>query len=305
MSRHSIGARILALLATLAVILIAFFTFVRPWYLQWGATAEEQSRALPGDEMVPDAVGQSTHAITIHANVDRVWPWLAQLGRDRGGFYSYDLLENLVGCEMPTEDRLRPDRQQWQLGDKLWMYPENKAGGIGFATLHTYVPGRALGFGAHATGTPPSASDNGSWSLVLEPVDSSTTRMFARGRGKPGRSLLGVAFDRAIFEPVHFVMERRMMIGIRQLAEGGTRRRMANHAAVVLWTVTFALCIVAAAGVLRSRDWTAALVGFVAAAVVFQVLTLVQPPILVAAALVLALSVLVVRPLIPHARNAP
>src|SRR5438552_14659566 len=118
-------------------------------------------RPLPGDEIIASAVAQQTRAITIDAPVAHIWPWMAQLGQDRGGFYSYDLLENIVGCEMPTDDLLRPDRQSWSIGDKLWMYPSDKAGGAGFATLRAYVPGRALSFGTHILGTPPTAPEDG------------------------------------------------------------------------------------------------------------------------------------------------
>ncbi len=97
----------LALLGSLSATLFVFFWFVRPWYLHWGATDEETRRALPGDEIIGHANRQETRAITIDAPVERVWPWLAQLGQDRGGFYSYDLLENLVGCAMPTAEPRR------------------------------------------------------------------------------------------------------------------------------------------------------------------------------------------------------
>jgi len=281
--------RFLALAGSFAVVLLVFFFAVRPWYLQWGATDEEARRPLPGDEVVRNAAGQETRAITIHAGVERVWPWLAQLGQDRGGFYSFDLLENLVGCDMPTDDRLRRDRQSWQVGDKLWMYPPDRAGGAGFATLRSYVPGHALGFGTRAVGTPLSAPEDGSWAFYLDSIDPSTSRLIVRGRGAPGRSLLGVVFDRAIFEPVHFVMERRMMIGVKQLAEGGDRQRVLNHAHVALWTVTFACLVVAAVLVIRRKRWQRPLAGFVAAAALFQLLTLGQPPVMLGAALVAVL----------------
>ena len=278
--------RLLALAGALAAILLAFFLLVAPWYRQWGATHDEARRPLAGDEIIRNAAGQETRAITIHANADRVWPWVAQLGQDRGGFYSYDLLENLVGCDMPTEDRLRPDRQSWRLGDKLWMYPKDRVGGAGSATLRTYVPGRVLGFATRSIGTPLTAPEDGSWSFVLDPLNDSTTRLLVRGRGAPGRSLLGAAFDRAIFEPAHFAMERRTMIGLKQLAEGGDRHRVLNHVAVALWTVTFGLFVAAAVLELRRRRWLRPLAGFVAAAAVFQILTLAQPPLAVGVALV-------------------
>ena len=109
--------------------------------------------ALPGDEIVPAARSRETRAITIAAPAAQVWPWLAQLGQDRAGFYSYRLLENLVGCEMPNIEQLDPRLQSWKLGDKLWMYPPRKAGGVGFAVLAAYEPGRALGFATRQIGT--------------------------------------------------------------------------------------------------------------------------------------------------------
>lgn len=284
------GLRTVAVVGSFAAILLGFFLFVRPWYIRWGATDEETRRRLPGDEIVESADRQETSAITIRAPIEQVWPWLAQLGQDRGGFYSFDLLENLVGCEMPTTDRLWPDKQSWQLGDKFWMYPKNKAGGIGYATLRTFLPGGALGFGIHALGTVPSAPEDGSWSFILDRVDNSHTRLLVRGRGAPGRSLLGLAFDRSIFEPVHFVMERRMMIGLKEDAEGSDRHHLVNHVHVVLWTIAFGQIITAIVMVMRQRHWAQPLAGMIVAAVVFQILTLGQPPIAMGVALLAALG---------------
>jgi hypothetical protein len=270
--------RALALLVTLALFCIAFFAVVRPWYLSWGTSPEERRASLPGDEIIATARSQQTRGITINAPADSVWPWLAQLGQDRGGFYSYDILENLVGCNMPTTDVQQPDKQVWQVGDRLWMYPKDKAGGAGFATLRTFVPGRALGFATRAVGTALSEPEDGSWSMVLVPENAHTTRLLIRGRGATGRSLLGSTFDRSIFEPIHFAMERRMMIGIKQLVETGNRGRLSNHVSVVLWTITFAVFITAGVLVMRARDWQRALLGFGIAGIVFQVLTFGQPP---------------------------
>ncbi len=279
--------RLVWTLAALAGLALCFGFVLRPWYLHWGTTAAERTMSLPGDEIVPGAATQETRAITIDAPIDRVWPWVAQTGQDRGGFYSYDLLEDLVGCEMPTVDSLRPDRQQWAPGDKLWMYPSTKAGGVGYAVLRTFIPGRALGFGTYFAGTAPGGPEDGSWSFVLQPMGDSTTRLLVRGRGAPGRSLLGVAFDRSVFEPMHFAMEKRMMIGIKQLAEGGDRERIWNHVQVVLWFVTFAMFVVGLASVFVGRVWHRKLAGTVLAAAVFQILTLGQPPIDVGVLLVL------------------
>ena len=298
------GLRLLALLAVCAAIGAVFLIVVRPAYLNWGATSDERARQLPGDEIIPGAVSQNTRAITIGANVDRVWPWLAQLGQDRAGFYSFDLLENLVGCEMPTADALLPDKQSWQLGDKLWMYPSHKAGGAGFATLRTFEPGRALGFATRLVGTSLDDPENGSWTFVIEPIGLSETRLLIRGRGAARHSLLGVAFDQGFFEPIHFAMERRMMIGIAQLVETGKRDRIWNHVHVILWTITFVLFVIAGAFVMLGRRWVRSLVAFVAAAAVFQILTLLQPPLLISLLLVIVVFVLLRRPSNPPARHA-
>jgi hypothetical protein len=271
----------LALLGALGLILAVFFLLVRPWYLQWGTLPAERGMPLPGDEILGPGVFQETRAIAINAPPEQVWPWLAQIGQDRGGFYSYDQLENLVGCEMPTDDRLRPAKQIWHLGDKLWMYPPEKAGGGGFATLRTLSVGYALGFGTRAVGTPLSAPEDGSWSWVLLEPTPATSRLLIRGRGPAGRTLLGRAFDRAVFEPMHFAMERRMMLGIKQLAEGHSRQRGQNLVQLILWTAVCVLWLASAGLVLAGKRWQRALASFVVSAGVFQVLSLGQPPLAV------------------------
>jgi len=141
--------------AATALLLLAYLVIVRPWPLAWGATGAEARMRLPGDGIVAPARSQETRGITIYAGADRIWPWLAQRGQDRGGFYSFDLLENLVGCQMPAVTELRPELQRWTPGDRLWMYPREKANGTGHATLREMIPGRALcsaspGLGASA-----------------------------------------------------------------------------------------------------------------------------------------------------------
>jgi hypothetical protein len=295
-----------AVLALVLVAVVATFLFVvRPWYLRWGATEEEFGRALPGDSILGEAAVQETRALTINAPVERVWPWIAQIGQDRGGFYSFDLLENLVGCEMPTDDRLRPEKQSWALNDKFWMYPPHKAGGIGFATLRVYERGRVLGFGTRAMGTPLYAPENGSWTFVLESLDGSNTRLLIRGRGAPGRSLGGTIFDRMIFEPAHFAMERRMMIGLKQLVEHGSRSRLVNHAHVVLWAVTFGIFLWSAALVVAGVRWGHSLSLFVAAAGLFQFLTLRQPHIVIGATATLVLAVIAIAPNVGRRERTP
>ncbi|HEY6877777.1 MAG TPA: hypothetical protein VI299_07145, partial [Polyangiales bacterium] len=146
------AGRVAALGGAIVVLFSLFLLGVRPWYLRWGASADEVNARLPGDELL-DTAEQSTRAVTIDASAERVWPWLLQLGQDRGGFYSYTLLENLVGTNMENVDVLRPELQHWKLGDKLWMYPPDKLGGTAYATLAVFSPGRALVFSTRQFGT--------------------------------------------------------------------------------------------------------------------------------------------------------
>jgi hypothetical protein len=272
--------RALVFATALAALLLIFLGIARPWYLRWGATDEELTMPLASDAIVPGATSSSMRAITINASAEKVWEWLAQTGQDRGGFFSYDILENVLGSGMPTEDVLRPEKSQWQLGDKLWMYPPDKAGGAGFATLRTYVPLRELGFGTRMVGTSLAEPENGSWSFALLPLDANRTRLLMRGRGASGRSPGEQLFDVAIFEPAHFAMERRMMIGIKQLAEGEDRNRVANHMMVGLWTITLILFFTAATLVWKRSRWELAAAAVLAAGLVFQALTFLQPPLI-------------------------
>jgi hypothetical protein len=103
--------------------LVGYLLVVRPWLLHWGATAEERSSELPGDELVDRPGIQTTRAVTVEAPVEAVWPWLAQIGQDRGGFYSYEWLENLAGCRMRNADRIHPEWQQRTVGEMVLLHP--------------------------------------------------------------------------------------------------------------------------------------------------------------------------------------
>lgn len=289
MTRKRALQRTLAFLGAWAILLSGFLAVVRPWYQHWGATPEELQRSLLGDRIVTGHVRQETRAITIHAPIERAWPWLAQIGQYRGGFYSFDQLENAVGCEMPTVDVLTRAHQVWQVGDSLWMYGREKAGGMGFAVLRELIPGRALAYSTTAPGSPKGQVD-GSWTFVMESVDAATTRFIIRGRAPLERSAAWAAFDIFLFEPMHFLMERRMMLGIQELAERGVRDRTENTAHIALWVITLALFVWAGVGVFRRERLDVAIATFVATGFVFQFLTLRQPTPLLGGVIVLALA---------------
>jgi len=185
----------LALVGTAATALYALV--IRPWHLRWGAEPEDERRELPGDELLPKDGIQILHAVTIDAPVEKVWPWLAQLGQDRAGFYSYEWLENLAGCEMKNADRIRPEWQHRELGETVHLHP---AGGL---KVTVFEPGRALGLEGWGT-------------FALEPLGSDRTRLIARG-GVP-RGVGAIAYG-MLMEIPHFLMERRMLLGIKNRAQ--------------------------------------------------------------------------------------
>ena len=116
------GAIIAGVAAACGAAALAFV--VRPWYLRWGASGEELARPLPGDELVSRADLVATRAITITRHAQQVWPWIAQMGQGRGGLYSYDALENLVGCDMHSADRVVPEWQDVAPGDAFRLHPD-------------------------------------------------------------------------------------------------------------------------------------------------------------------------------------
>jgi hypothetical protein len=185
----------LPLLGTAATVLYALV--IRPWHLRWGAEPQDEQRELPGDELLPEGGTRILHAVTIQAPVEQVWPWLAQLGQDRGGFYSYEWLENLAGCEMENADRIHPEWQHRELGETVHLHP---AGGL---RVSVFELGRALGLEGWGT-------------FALEPLDRDRTRLIARD-GVP--SGVAAAAYGILMEIPHFLMERRMLLGIKQHAE--------------------------------------------------------------------------------------
>lgn len=285
------GLRAAALLGTLAVLLAVLLTLVRPWYTSWGASAGERNAPLPGN--LHGAIPSETRAIDVAASAEHVFAWVAQLGQDRAGFYSFELLEDLAGCEMPNLRHLDPSLQHWSEGDKLWMYPPGELGGVGHATLLYHEPGSALVFGTRAPGAAWDSRPTGTWSFIVKPTGASSSRLLVRAGGTSAPGLLGVAFNRTVFEPLHFAMERRMLEGIAGLAEGRPIAAWRDHVTVGCWAVSLFAFAASAALVLAGRQWPRRLLAFAAAGAVFQFLTLVQPAPFVSLGLALLLLALV------------
>ena len=202
----------------------AAYGLVRPWFLRWGATDEEIRGPWPGDDLTPDAIGQATRAVTIHAPAGEVWPWVAQIGQDRGGFYSYTWLENLFGARIHNADRILPGLQDRKVGDTVWMTPKERYGGKGCVRIAVLEPGRSMVLVSpddYEKVLQSGRSPGGCWTFILQPLDGRTTRLILRSRGAEDESVPAKLFGRLVFDPAHFIMERKMMLAIKQRAERG------------------------------------------------------------------------------------
>jgi hypothetical protein len=189
---------------------------LRPWYSRWGAPAGEAERPLPGDEIVPAPTLEVTRAITIHAPPERTWAWLAQIGQEKGGLYTYQHLENLAGCRIKNALYIEPQWQDPKPGDTVRLGPK----GYPLFRITSVTPDQALVMQA----CDPVKEQPGpaSWVFVIEPLGDSSCRLWTRSRNSFEHTFANMMIWRVITEPIHFVMERRMLIGIKQRAESNT-----------------------------------------------------------------------------------
>lgn len=215
MRNHTIiSRRFGAILLMLLIFLLAYLFLVQPWFMRWGATDAEITRALPGDRFIPAQTVVSTRAITIHAPVTQVWAWLVQLGQERGGFYSYDWLENLFAARMHNADQIVPAWQQPQVGDLVAYMADPPP--MSVTTITLIEPPQVLVL-------------KGGWAFYLQPIDEQTTRFIVRYASFPVQdNLAAQLFYYPVFEPAHFVMEAGLMLGIKARAERGAWETVAT-----------------------------------------------------------------------------
>jgi hypothetical protein len=176
----------------------------------WGATTRECAATLPGDELVYPARTRTTRAIDIAAPVQDVWPWLAQIGEDRGGFYSYSILERAAGANVHNASTIHAEWQDVHVGDVVWLaerYGEHACEVVADVQPQSHL---VLIAKRDVERIEKGERASGSWAFILRPT-ARGTRLLVRGSG----DLVGHAF----FDVPHFVMERKMLKGIRRRAE--------------------------------------------------------------------------------------
>jgi hypothetical protein len=204
-------SRYLVVLCVIGGAAAAYTVFARPRQLRWGATDHESEEPLPGDDLIAHADLAATRAITIRASSSEVWPWIAQLGQGRGGFYSYDFLENLVGCDIHSADRIVPEWQDVTVGDEVRFAPE-----VGLAVAVVEQARSLVLRGGVSIGTTAPPYDF-TWAFVLRDEPDNTTRLLVRERYAYTRP-----WARLMVEPTEvlsFLMSQKMLRGIKERAE--------------------------------------------------------------------------------------
>ncbi len=193
---------------------LAAATLARPRLQSWGATPDEIRSPLPGDAVLERASLTATRAITIRAASRAVWPWIAQIGQGRGGFYSYDALENRVGCDIHSASRIVEAWQHPAVGDAVHLAPTVAL------RIVDVEPDRwlVLGDGLPEGGAPPAFEFT--WAFVLRERSDGATRLLVRERYRYASWWAAPAVE--AIQAASLVMSRRMLLGIRARAEAAS-----------------------------------------------------------------------------------
>ena len=197
------GKPVGAVLAMLAGVAVAYFGFLRRRHMAWGATAQEAGGQVAGDELMPDADIVATRVVEIDAPPAAIWPWLVQMGPGRGGAYTYTWIERRLGIDIRNTDRIIPELQNLKVGDEIPM--------PGYAMrVERLGPGQVLVIR--------SSNHAWVWSFELRPVNG-RTRLISRNRFDTAALPMRDKLAYPIIEPGSWVMERKMLLTIKQRAE--------------------------------------------------------------------------------------
>ncbi len=201
-----------------AVMVASFLTpFLRSARSHWGLSEAEANRPRPGDELIQQPSWSWTHGVEIDADANDVWPWIAQIGADRGGFYSYQFLENIAGCNLKNAEAIHPE---WEVreGGKLSLHP--KMPPLSVVTVlpgYGFVAYAAPDEGTRAAGKPWSAV---TWAFFVDDLGPGRSRLVSRYRCATSDDLATrLALGPACVEPIGFAMDRRMLLGVKERAQ--------------------------------------------------------------------------------------
>jgi hypothetical protein len=274
------GLRVLVGLAALVAVLVAGFSWLRPRLQVWGSTGEERGRAMPGDEIAaPPLLASWTHGLTVRAAPEAVWPWIVQMGDVRGGFYSYTFLENFIARAdlYHNADRILPELQ-------------NPAPGTGM--IEEFLQMREIAPNSHLLAAFELPEVRMSWVWALHPAGPEATRLVVRLRIRAQLDAPGLLLRAGSFFVNFggFVMERKMMQGIKDRAEGRVEPRWYQGVEIGLWLGALGLGLAAAAAYIGRRAWWRGLAVGLAAVLVLLLFTFGQPALWARSLLLLVLA---------------
>lgn len=213
-----------SVLAGIGAAATAYALVARPRMLRWGAKPEEVERVYPGDEFVLNPQIKATHAITVHAPVEKVFPWLVQMGQGRAGFYSLEAIENgLFQLDIHNADRILPEYQDLKVGDSVAL-GQGVSARVAVLEPNKHLVLRGVAHGDEpAEGAPPlrpGETLNMTWAFHTEALENGDTRLIERFRVEYTPTLANNIAYFGFVEPGAFFMQRSMLLGIKARAEG-------------------------------------------------------------------------------------
>jgi hypothetical protein len=203
----------LPILAAALALAVGYWFPVRRWMSRWGTTPEELAREMPGDALIANPTHSAMQAVTVNTPPADIWPWLVQIGYQRGGLYSYDWLDRLFGfLDRPSATRILPEFQQLAVGDKITWRPAGTFSERVELTVAVLESLLALALSYQGLGM------EWVWQFGLYPLDNERTRLVSRGTERTPKTATHWLFMR-IMEPASFVMTARMLLNVKERAE--------------------------------------------------------------------------------------
>jgi len=197
---------VIGILLGVLVLVVLLAIVLTPWMDRWGTTPEERTQKFSGDVFLTNPARTANRGITINAPVEKVFPWIVQIGADKSGMYSYTWLENLMGCKMAQDETIHPEWKNLVVGDLMKMCAGE------FAPppyiVAEVLPNQAVTFGHQSSG-----AWEETWQFVLLPHADGTTRLITR----TSTNMIGGMWE--VVRPISFVMERKMLLTIKDLSE--------------------------------------------------------------------------------------
>ena len=236
--------RSFSVFAVPVILITVYLFFIRPSQLRWGATTEEIRRSMPGDDLVPNPTFVATRAISIRGRPEEIWPWIAQMGFDRAGYYGYDLIENICSkTGIRSSESIVPDLQHPKTGDVL---PISKVAHLTFGQIK---PNQFLIWQSEA------APHDGAFTWALYPVDESHTRLVSRIRLRYHWASSALVLD-LFTEFADHVAVPKILAGVRDRVEGRVPESLASEATeIAIWLLAFAEFAISIVLVFRWRPW--------------------------------------------------